>query len=58
MIVLKDYTVTRPNDVTSLLSQTLVCDVLVLYGRYDLDITEESVNLLRMIGQAFFLSIL
>ena len=31
-----EFAITRPNDVTSLLTQTTVCDVLILYGRYDM----------------------
>jgi len=45
-----EYAVTRPNDVTSLLAQTTVCDVLLLYGRYDMDISDHVVSLLKMIG--------
>ena len=46
-----EYSITRPNEVSSLLTQAVACDVMVLYGRYDMDIGPDSVELLRMIGQ-------
>ena len=46
-----EYSITRPNEVSSLLTQAVACDVMVLYGRYDLDIGADSIELLRMIGQ-------
>ena len=45
-----EFAITRPNDVTSLLTQTTVCDVLILYGRYDMEISQDVLSLLRMIG--------
>lgn len=46
-----EYSITRPNDSSSLLTQAIACDVLILYGRYDIDISDNSLALLRMIGQ-------
>lgn len=46
-----EYSITRPNEVSSLLTQAVACDVMVLYGRYDMEISADSVELLRMIGQ-------
>merc|ERR1711990_751220 len=37
-----EFCVTWPNDVSSLLVQALVCDVIILYGRYDLEISDEA----------------
>ena len=46
-----EYSITRPNDLSSLLTQAVACDVLILYGRYDIDISDNSLALLRMIAQ-------
>ena len=44
------FAITRPNDVTSLLAQTTVCDVMILYGHYDCQISDHVISLLKMIG--------
>ena len=49
-----EFAITRPNDVTSLLTQTTVCDVLILYGRYDMVKGSTNLLLIRLIKYELF----